>query len=145
MKKTLLTAMKFTKQKKTSEVSLLLTDDKGIQRLNKKYRNIDSPTDVLAFSQIENGNSNRVSLLHKKEEYLLGDIVISVETAQRQSLNLGHSLQYELILLLIHGFLHLLGFEHDSESKYEQMKALEKEVFNVILKDTKKHNKYPNQ
>ncbi len=137
MKKTLLTAMKFTKQKKTSEVSLLLTDDKGIQRLNKKYRNIDYPTDVLAFSQIENENRNRTSLFHNEEEYLLGDIVISVETAQRQALNLGHSLEIELILLIIHGFLHLLGFEHDSESKYEQMKALEKKVFNDILKSTK--------
>ncbi|MFZ2331209.1 MAG: rRNA maturation RNase YbeY [Atribacterota bacterium] len=129
--------MKFTKQKKTSEVSLLLTDDKGIQRLNKKYRNIDYPTDVLAFSQIENENRNRTSLFHNEEEYLLGDIVISVETAQRQALNLGHSLEIELILLIIHGFLHLLGFEHDSESKYEQMKALEKKVFNDILKSTK--------
>ena len=131
MKKTLLAAMELTNQKEASEVSLLLTDDEEIQSLNKKYRNIDTPTDVLAFSQIEKVNNTAV--LCDKEEFLLGDIVISVETAQRQAVELGHSLLYELILLSVHGFLHLLGFDHDYEKKNDKMKSLEKEIIDTVL------------
>lgn len=131
MKKTLLAAMELTNQKEASEVSLLLTDDEEIQSLNKKYRNIDTPTDVLAFSQIEKVNNTPV--LCDKEEFLLGDIVISVETAQRQAVELGHSLLYELILLSVHGFLHLLGFDHDYEKKNDKMKSLEKEIIDTVL------------
>lgn len=131
MKKTLLAAMELTNQKEASEVSLLLTDDEEIQSLNKKYRNIDTPTDVLAFSQIEKVNSTPV--LCDKEEFLLGDIVISVETAQRQAVELGHSLLYELILLSVHGLLHLLGFDHDYEKKNDKMKSLEKEIIDTVL------------
>lgn len=131
MKKTLLAAMELTNQKEASEVSLLLTDDEEIQSLNKKYRNIDTPTDVLAFSQIEKVNNTPV--LCDKEEFLLGDIVISVETAQRQAVELGHSLLYELMLLSVHGFLHLLGFDHDYEKKNDKMKSLEKEIIDTVL------------
>jgi probable rRNA maturation factor len=131
MKKTLLAAMELTNQKEASEVSLLLTDDEEIQSLNKKYRDIDAPTDVLAFSQIE--KLNNLPVLNSKEEFLLGDIVISVETAQRQAVELGHSLLYELILLSVHGFLHLLGFDHDYENKNDKMKSLEKEIINTVL------------
>lgn len=133
MKKTLLAAMELTNQREASEVSLLLTDDEGIQRLNKKYRDIDAPTDVLAFSQIEKLNS--LTDLNNKGEFLLGDIVISVETAQRQATELGHSLLYELTLLSIHGFLHLLGFDHDYEKKNDKMKSLEKEIINSVFTD----------
>lgn len=131
MKKTLLAAMELTNQKEASEVSLLLTDDEEIQSLNKKYRNIDTPTDVLAFSQI--GKVNNTAVLCDKEEFLLGDIVISVETAQRQAVELGHSLLYELMLLSVHGFLHLLGFDHDYEKKNDKMKSLEKEIIDTVL------------
>lgn len=133
MKKTLLAAMELTDQKEASEVSLLLTDDKEIQRLNQKYRDIDAPTDVLAFSQIE--KLNNLPALNSKEEFLLGDIVISVETAYRQAAEQGHSLLYELTLLSIHGFLHLLGFDHDYEKKNDKMKSLEKEIINSVFTD----------
>ena len=138
MRKTLLTAMILTNQRETSEVSLLLTDDVGIKSLNKKYRDIDAPTDVLAFSQIETLNS--LPALNGKEEFLLGDIVISVEMAQRQAAKLGHSLLYELILLSIHGFLHLLGFDHDYENKNDKMKSLEKEIINSVLINKNENN-----
>lgn len=133
MKKTLLAAMELTNQKEASEVSLLLTDDKEIQRLNQKYRDIDTPTDVLAFSQIE--KLNNLPALNSKEEFLLGDIVISVERAHRQAAEQGHSLLYELTLLSIHGFLHLLGFDHDYEKKNDKMKSLEKEIMNSVFSD----------
>lgn len=117
-------------QKKTSEISLLLTDDIRIKELNKKYRNVNTSTDVLAFSQVEEKNND--PLFNNEKEYLLGDIVISVETAQKQAISFGHSLQYELMLLSIHGFLHLLGIDHDYENKTDKMKALEKEIINNI-------------
>lgn len=131
LKKVLLIAMKLTSQKETSEVSLLLTNDQEIQELNKLYRNVDSPTDVLAFSQTENGIE--FPLLDGKIEYLLGDIIISVETAQRQAAAFGHSLEQELIILAIHGFLHLIGFDHLSESEAGKMKYLEKTIIEKFL------------
>ena len=88
-----------------TEVSILLTDDEYIRILNRDYREIDAPTDVLSFSQVEGeeiaGDGN-----------LLGDIVISVETAQRQAKEQGHSLEEEMRMLLAHGLLHLLGYDH---------------------------------
>ena len=120
----------------TSEVSLLLTDDQEIQSLNKQYRGIDAPTDVLAFSQIE--KLNGPSSLNNEKEILLGDIVISVETAQRQAAELGYSLLYELILLSIHGFLHLLGYDHDCEMKNDKMRFLEEEIVNSVVIDKEK-------
>jgi probable rRNA maturation factor len=134
MEKTLLTAMRLTNQKEASEVSLLLTDDQEIQNLNKKYRDIDAPTDVLAFSQIDEKINNLPTLINEKE-ILLGDIVISVETAQRQATELGHSLLYELALLSIHGFLHLIGFDHDYEEENDKMRSLEREIINGIFID----------
>lgn len=131
LKKVLLIAMKLTNQKETSEASLLLTDDQEIQKLNKLYRHVDSPTDVLAFSQTE--NENEFPLLDVKIEYLLGDIIISVETAQRQAAAFGHSLEQELMILAIHGFLHLIGFDHPSESEAGKMKYLEKTIIEKFL------------
>lgn len=127
--------MEITNQKKISEVSLLLTDDKGIHKLNKLYRNIDSPTDVLAFSQIE--NSGEFPLLDDELEYLLGDIVISVETAQRQAALFKNSLEYELTVLAVHGFLHLIGFDHISEEDTVQMRNMEKDVIGQFFSELK--------
>lgn len=118
--------MEITNQKNISEVSLLLTDDKEIHRLNKLYRNVDSPTDVLAFSQVE--GSNEFPLLDNETEYLLGDIVISIETAQRQAALLKKSLEHELAVLAVHGFLHLIGFDHMSEGDTVRMRNMEKDI-----------------
>jgi len=125
--------MELTKQKEISEVSLLLTDDKEIQTLNKMYRNIDAPTDVLAFSLLEGQESFLKPDI--ANECLLGDIVISVETAQRQAISLGHSLQDELILLAIHGFLHLIGYDHNLEPAAKEMRILEENIYNYILEN----------
>lgn len=123
--------MELTQQKETSEVSLLLTDDKEIHKLNNIYRNIDSPTDVLSFSQIK--DSREFPLLDNEIEFLLGDIVISVETAQRQAALLNNSLEYELIVLAVHGFLHLIGYDHISEEESKKMKSLERKIISHFL------------
>ncbi|MEW6235965.1 MAG: rRNA maturation RNase YbeY [Candidatus Omnitrophota bacterium] len=90
------------------ELSVALVDDAAIQELNLRYRGVDAPTDVLSFSLRE---GEPVGLSHA-----LGDIVVSVETAERQSGRFGHSLAEEIDELLFHGFLHLLGCDHENDS-----------------------------
>jgi len=88
------------------ELSLLLTDDAEIRQLNKTYRNLDQATDVLSFPQDEDA-------VNESGDTLLGDVVISVETAARQAEEHYLSFNEELILLAIHGILHLLGYDHE--------------------------------
>jgi len=92
------------------ELSIALVSDAQIKRLNKLYRNKDKPTDVLSFPIGE-----------KVEDWLiLGDIVISVDTAKRQAQELGHSLEEELKRLLVHGLVHLLGYDHELGGEEEK-------------------------
>lgn len=88
------------------EVSVLLTNDSTIQSLNRQYRNINASTDVLAFVMREGSGESM-------NPYLLGDVVISVPTAQRQAYAHNHSLDVEIANLTVHGVLHLLGYDHD--------------------------------
>jgi len=88
------------------ELSLLLTDDIEIQELNRTYRDLDKATDVLSFPQDEDA-------VNESGDTLLGDVVISVETAARQAEEHHLSFNEELILLAIHGILHLLGYDHE--------------------------------
>lgn len=94
------------------EVSVLLTDDAGITELNLRYLGKDRPTDVLSFYQADNP---------EEREDLLGDVVISVETAQRQAKERDKSLDDEMDLLLAHGILHLLGFTDYTEETASKM------------------------
>ncbi len=93
------------------EVSVLLTDDSRITELNLEYRGIDAPTDVLAFAMREGEDSEMMSLT------MLGDVVISLETAERQAKNENHSLVKEVTFLTVHGVLHLLGYDHQTEKE----------------------------
>jgi probable rRNA maturation factor len=100
------------------ELSIALVSDTQIKRLNKLYRNKDKPTDVLSFPIGE-----------RVEDWLiLGDIVISVDTAKRQAKELGHSLEEELKRLLVHGLVHLLGYDHELGGE-EEKKFFELEEF----------------
>lgn len=91
------------------ELSLRLTDDLEIQALNAQYRHKNQPTDVLAFAALEVNSPQLPSALQLAMPLYLGDIAISVETAERQAKQQGHSLQTELAWLAAHGLLHLLG------------------------------------
>jgi len=102
-------------------VSILFTDDKFIRSLNNKYRGIDKPTDVLSFSIQEGVDKSPVV----ESEKLLGDIIISVETAQRQTDILNHSIEKELTVLMIHGLLHLTGYDHEKDQDYKIMRKKE--------------------
>ncbi len=102
------------------ELSLRLTDDHEIHTLNSQYRQQDKPTDVLAFASLE-VDSPPTEAMAETEPLYLGDIVISVETAQRQASDRGHSLEIELAWLAAHGLLHLLGWDHPDEEQLTQM------------------------
>jgi probable rRNA maturation factor len=102
------------------EVSLRLTADPQMQGLNLQYRQLDRPTDVLAFAALEVDCPQLEEMLSSQPLYL-GDIVISIDTAQRQAQQQGHSLKTELAWLAAHGFLHLLGWDHQDEESLTQM------------------------
>jgi probable rRNA maturation factor len=107
------------------EVSVVYVDDPEIEALNARYRRVRTPTDVLAFPM----RTGKFASIHPA---LLGDIAISVEGAHRQAAQLGHPLERELAILLIHGFCHLLGHNHESEADARRMKALEATLLSHI-------------
>ena len=111
-----------------AEISVLFTDDKFIRSLNNKYRGIDKPTDVLSFSLQEGA----IKSPEVESDKLLGDIIISVETAQRQADNLNHSMERELTVLLIHGLLHLIGCDHEKDKDYKIMRGKESEILKIF-------------
>lgn len=110
-----------------AELSLLLVDDKQIQELNLRFLGRDKTTNVLAFSMRE----GEYSSLHP---HLLGDLVISIETTKRQSKQSGLNEMEMLTLLLIHGILHLLGYEHEGTRKgAKEMSAKQKQLFQQVI------------
>ena len=111
-----------------SEVSITLTDDKNIHELNKKYRGIDRPTDVLSFAFRE---SDEPKILDAELE-TLGDIIISIERAKIQAADFGHSFLREIIFLEVHGLLHLLGYDHIEENDRIEMENEQKFVMEKI-------------
>lgn len=106
------------------EVSVLYVDDETIHELNRTYRQVDRATDVLSFAMQEG------DAFPEFEDALpvLGDIVVSVETAQAQAQSYEHSLERELAFLLVHGFLHLNGFDHEDEPSERHMFGLQEEI-----------------
>jgi probable rRNA maturation factor len=109
-------AMLMALELQKSELSILLTDDDKIQRLNRLYRNIDRPTDVLSFSQRQEGDPGDAS------GALLGDVVISIPTANRQASERGLEVMVEVARLLAHGLLHLLGWDHQTPADDRRMR-----------------------
>lgn len=97
-------------------LSLLITDDERIQELNLRYRGVDAPTDVLSFSM-----AGDVFVTPPEASAYLGDIVISYQRALEQAPEYGHSVEEEVALLLIHGLLHLLGYDHETEVERRAM------------------------
>lgn len=108
-----------------AELSLLLCDDATIHPLNRDYRGKDKPTDVLSFAQRE-GEFAFV------DDNLLGDVIISMDTTIRQATERNHSIETELRVLLVHGILHLLGYDHIEDDEAEIMEAKEREILAVI-------------
>ena len=103
------------------ELTLRLTDDAEIQQLNAQYRHKNQPTDVLAFATLESDFPFIADEEKSSEPLYLGDIVISVETAQEQTAKHNQLLGRELPWLAVHGFLHILGWDHPDEPSLEKM------------------------
>jgi len=107
------------------EVSVLLTNDKEIKQLNKVYRGVDSATDVLAFPMREGEGA-------ELNRNILGDIVISIDTARKQSEEVGHPLEDELTLLAVHGILHLLGYDDQKDDDAKIMREKEEKILSIL-------------
>lgn len=116
-----------------TEVGITLVDDERIHEINREYRNVDRPTDVISFAlDDELDDSDEPELIDGPEEHLLGDIIISVETANRQGEEFGHGLEREIVYLAVHGLLHLLGYDHMIEEDKVVMRAKEEEALRAI-------------
>jgi probable rRNA maturation factor len=113
------------------EIGLRFTGDAEIQELNAQYRHQDQPTDVLAFAELEVDCPQIAEMLVDSPLYL-GDIVISVDTANRQAQEQGHLLSTELAWLACHGFLHLLGWDHPDDESLHQMLNLQVQLLKTI-------------
>lgn len=118
-----------------AELSVLLCDDPVIRRLNRDYRSQDKPTDVLAFAMHE--GERMVSVAH-----VLGDVVISWPTAARQAREHGWSAQREVCMLLAHGLLHVLGFDHVTKVEERRMRARTDILMSAALKGARAVDKF---
>jgi len=116
-------------QELTGEVELSVTfvDNKRIQEINKEYRKKDQPTDVISFAMEELGEGE-VELVGVNMPRVLGDIIISVDKAEEQANEYGHSYMRELGFLAVHGFLHLLGYDHLTKEEEEVMFSTQKQI-----------------
>lgn len=110
-------------------IDVMLTSDKGISELNNEYRGKNKPTDVLSFALAADDENNE-SL--NREEILLGEIVISLETAKKQADEREASLEEETEFLLCHGILHLLGINHPNEDSLSKILSIQSEILDFI-------------
>jgi len=120
------------------EVGIILGDDSYLHDLNRKYRGRDVPTDVLSFSYLEeeyNGDNPG------EHEFAVGDIYISIDRACEQAEQAGHSLEREVALLAVHGFLHLLGYDHEQADDARLMRKKELELLEEMEPGTSRGEK----
>ena len=120
-----------------AEVNLTLTDNEGIHRINKEFRQMDRPTDVLSFPMLSYETPGDFAFLDEEDnddfnpdtgEALLGDIIISVEKVYEQADNFGHSTKREFAFLITHSMLHLFGYDHMEEDEANVMEEKQKEI-----------------
>lgn len=114
-------------------IDIVLTNPKNIQKINKQYRNIDKPTDVLSFPMFE---KQELDLKIKNNNFLhedvLGDIVISIEQVEKQADEYEHSFEREFSYMLVHGFYHLMGYDHIKEEDKAKMRPKEEKILESL-------------
>ena len=108
----------------TREFNIIFVDNERIRQINREYRSIDRPTDVISFALNDNDESNYFA------ENELGDIFISIERAIEQAADYGHSIEREVGFLAVHGYLHLCGYDHMTEEDEKIMFARQDEILN---------------
>lgn len=110
-----------------SELSLTFVDNEKIHEINREYRGIDRPTDVISFA-LEENTEGEMEIIGQDMPRVLGDIIISIPRAKQQAKEYGHSFMRELGFLAVHGFLHLLGYDHRTKEEEQQMFSRQEEI-----------------
>jgi len=133
IKKSINKALKAEKIDTRCTVSVLMTDDEGIHKANREFRNVDRATDVLSFpmNELKAGEFDEALCEHdmRNGTVLLGDMMLSLEHCEAQGRELGHGFEREICYLTVHSVLHLLGYDHVDEGEMKaQMRAREKEI-----------------
>lgn len=135
MKELIVASAKELKLADNIELSATIVDNKSIQEINRDYRSIDEPTDVISFALEDNDDEDFAVFFEEdfaSDEFLLprllGDIFISIDKAQEQAEEYGHSFERELGFLTVHGFLHLNGFDHQTETDEHEMFSLQEKI-----------------
>ena len=110
-------------------INVVLTNPVNIRKMNKEYRNIDKETDVLSFPMFEKGELEKRKDLNQD---ILGDIVISIDRVKEQSEEYGHSFERELAYMAVHGFYHLMGYDHIEENDKNIMRQKEENILEKL-------------
>lgn len=122
----------YLKLPENTEMSVTLMDNEHIHGINKKYRGVDKPTDVISFAIEEDDPDEVPIILPENEEFdipkNIGDIMVSMDKVKEQAEYLGHSEDRELGFLVVHGFLHLNGYDHMKEEDEKEMFGLQREI-----------------
>lgn len=118
----------------STEMGLVITDDKTIKKLNRTYRDADKTTDVLAFRTMPDTSQNPGESFIDPPDGIrhLGEVVISYNQASRQAQEQGHNIERELALLIIHGVLHLLGYDHELPQENQKMRTKENKIIGAL-------------
>ncbi|MED4728502.1 rRNA maturation RNase YbeY [Aneurinibacillus migulanus] len=117
------------------ELTVTFVDNERIHELNREYRGIDCPTDVLSFAMNEEGEEEMEIFLDEEMDdmpNMLGDVIISIPKAQEQAKEYGHSFEREMGFLAVHGFLHLNGYDHETEAEEREMFGRQEEILNRV-------------
>lgn len=107
------------------EISVVLCDDTSMQAINREHRGQDKPTNILSFPGLE---AKELADMTGATPFLLGDLVFAVETIEREALAAGVSVHHHMVHLIVHGFLHLLGYDHELDNEAEAMETLETRI-----------------
>ncbi len=114
-------------------ITITLTTPKNIKKINKEYRNVDKATDVLSFPMFEKEELEvKIKNQNNKYEDILGDIIISIEKVEEQAKEYEHSFERELSYMLVHGFYHLMGYDHIQEEDKKNMRLKEDKILNDL-------------
>ena len=127
-------AKKHVDLKRGTVVSVIFVNDEQIHQINRDYRNVDRPTDVISFALRDDDSEGD----YVEEE--LGDIFINIDAARRQAVDYGHSLKREICFLFTHGLLHLCGYDHMTKEDEAEMIALQKKILDELVSQDDKED-----
>jgi probable rRNA maturation factor len=134
LEKVALTVLEVEGISHSTEMGLLITDNKTVQRLNRVYRGEDEPTDVLSFQMTPDATGDCDASFISAPDNIkhLGEVVIAYPQVEKQAIERGYAIEQELALLIIHGTLHLLGYDHESCDDAQIMRAKENQIMRLV-------------